>query len=118
MLYLRFIVVLLVITSLVSCSASEEKFSRATSAATTAQDVVDAWDLHCATWNFMECPPNVLDPDLCTVTIGDMHNAVDFTADCDGLMQAMQDELDSGRAVDPGDGHEIDSVIMDEAWLQ
>lgn len=114
--YLRCLSVFLVAITFLSCGHPEGSITRATSAI-TAQDVVDAWDLHCATWNFDPCPPNVLSG-LCTDTMGDMYNGANFTLDCDGLMLAMQVELDHGGIPDPGDGVGLNAVIVDDIWFQ
>lgn len=53
MLYFRFLVVLLAFACLVSCSSPGGSITKAASAEITAQDVVDAWDLHCALGNLM-----------------------------------------------------------------
>ena len=109
----RMIVVLLMVLALVaSCQGGMVEMDRSVSAAQTSQDVVDAWNMHCATFNFLEA--NGTD----STVVGFMYYGTSFDTDADGLSSAMQGELLSGRRAECEQDDLLSAVINDPAWYQ
>ena len=71
------------------------------SEASTAQDTVDAWNLHCNNASFWMVPPGFLQSQTQEETMGNMYFGSDYSTDVDKLMQSIQDEVDSVTSPDP-----------------
>jgi len=99
------------------CQASGP-VARSFSSASSTQDVVNAWDLHCAGHNFYACPDDVLDTLTCTETMGDMYFGSDFNADCQALMEAITAEVLSAIKPEPNLNDLLTAVLNDPSWYE
>jgi len=110
------LVVPILLVAMIGCQ-SVDMVPKTLSAAGSVQDVIDAWDLHCADFSFYSCPPDAGDALACTKTMGDMYFGADFDRDCGLLIDAIHFELLSGILDDPDVDDFLSAVLSDPAWF-
>jgi hypothetical protein len=91
---------------------------RSPSSATSIQDVVEAWDMHCVAHSFYACPDDVLDTLTCMETMGDTYFGSDFSMDCAGLMEAISNEVLSIIRPEPEPNDLLTAVLSDPSWYE
>lgn len=116
--YKRLIVMFLFsLMTLAGCSSSSLVGSREVSAAADAAEVRDAWDAVCFNYNFDECPADAILAS-CTSTMGDLYFGGNFNSDVNGLLGAIQIELDSAiLPLPPTNDDLLSSILNDTQWL-
>jgi len=95
-----------------SCQGGGLHPVRQPAAATSEQDVIDAWNVFCHTYSFeaMQGTTEVL--------VGSLYHGGDFPADSDRLMLRMQLELDSAQRPDISEDELLSAVFEDPAWYE
>lgn len=106
---------LLIVICLVAagCQGAAPDSLKEVSAATSVQDVTDAWNLHCAHYNFAPAGTTAGE-----VTLGAVHSGSDFNADIHGLLGAMQIELDSIYMPPVDTDDLLSAVLNDPVWFR
>ena len=74
-------------------------------------DVINAWNAHCASCNFGQCPNPA--PDL---PLRDVYHGRDIAVDKLKLMKLIQQQVESALLPDPDDNDWLSAVINDPAW--
>lgn len=100
------IVIVLFSVALFGCQAASPVSVKGVSAATCNQDVVAAWNQHCAANNFEAVTLGT------SATMGDVYLGVEFAKDAGNLLQDIQDELNSSHKPSVGEGDELVSGIV------
>ena len=74
-------------------------------------DVINAWNAHCASCNFDECPNPA--PSL---PLSGAYHGSNLAVDKRKLMLLIQQEVQSAEFAEPDDNDYLSAVISDPAW--
>jgi hypothetical protein len=74
-------------------------------------DVINAWNAHCASCNFGQCPNPAP-----SIALRVVYHGTDITVDKRKLMLLIQQEVQSADLPDPDDNDYLSALINDPAW--
>jgi len=94
------------------CQATALDCCRSTSAASSQQEVVNAWNAHCAEYNFYSIEGTSV------VLLGRLYYGTDFKADGDAFMRMIQIDVQSAARPDIEDDNTLDYVIGHPTWYK
>lgn len=95
-----------------SCQGEGPADVRQVAAAQSQQDVIDAWNLHCGSFNFASIQGSS------SVEVGSLYSGSDFATDSEWLMINMQLELHSGERLGVLEDNLLSEVLDDPVWYE